>query len=92
MPQVYQTIIHTEYRDKDDAAFYKIQGEISLFRTMQIQTPTKAAQKEPTKASPNISFVNEIPQMFAGGVNFPGRTAVPTMTQEDLQADHDYFT
>ena len=29
--------------------------------------------------------------MFAGGVDFPGRTAVPIMTQEDLQADHDYF-
>ena len=59
---------------------------------MQIQTPTKAAKKEPTKASPNVSFVNEIPEMFAGGIDFPGRTAVPTMTQEDLQAVHDYFT
>ena len=92
MPQVYQTIIRMEYRDKDDAAFYKIQGKIALFRKMQVQTPTKAAQKELTKTSPNISFVNEIPQMFAGGVDFPGRTAVPTMTQEDRQADHNYFT
>ena len=69
---MYQTIIRTEYRDNDDAAFYKIQGKIALFRTMQIQTPTNAAQKEPTKASPNISFVNEIPEMSAGGIDFPG--------------------
>ena len=51
---------------------------------MQEQTPRKAAQKEPVKASPNISFVNKIPEMFGSGIVFPALDTLPTLTQADL--------
>ena len=45
MPNVYHTIICTDYMDKTEDAFYKIQGKIALVRTMKAQTPAKPAQK-----------------------------------------------
>ena len=49
IPKGYQTIVRTDYRDKMDDAFYKIQGKIALFHTSQAQTPRKAAQKKNPK-------------------------------------------
>ena len=49
MPNVYHTIIRTDYMDKTEDAFYKIQGKIALVRTMKAQTPAKPAQKDRAK-------------------------------------------
>ena len=65
IPKTYQMIVNTEYKDKPDVANEKIQGEIALFRSAQAQTPRKIAQKDAPKMNNTISFINDIPGMFA---------------------------
>ena len=51
--QVYQSLVRPEYKDNEVDAFTKIQGKEEIFKTLQAQTPTKAATKEAPKAVPN---------------------------------------
>ena len=91
MPAVYQNIIRIDYMEKAEEALGKINGKIALFRAMQALTPARGAQKEPGKAPHAISFVNDIPGMFAGGITHPVRDPIPNLTQEEVQADHHFF-
>ena len=91
MPIVYHTILRTDYHDNADAAFYKVQGKIALFRTMQAQTPPKAALKATSKVTYAISFVNDIPGMYAGGIAYPARDPIPNLTQEEVQENYNFF-
>ena len=88
IPQVYQPLIRAEYKDNETDAFHKIQGKIAIFKTLQAQTPTKAATKDAPKAAPNISFVTDISEMFFSGIEFPARNRIPMLTHEELQEDH----
>ena len=91
MLAAYQTIVRIDYMDKAEDAFHKIHGKIALFRTMQAQSPTRAAHKEPGKVQHAISFVNDIPGMYAGGIAHPVRDLIPNLTHEEVQADHNFF-
>ena len=58
---------------------------------MQAQTLARAAQKEPGRVAHAISFVNDIPGMYAGGIAHPARDPIPKLTQEEVQEDHNFF-
>ena len=70
-PKVYPTIIRTDYM--------QIQGKIALFRTMQSQTPAKAALKETDKVQQAILFVNDIPGMYAWELRIRSGTPFPNL-------------
>ena len=91
IPPVYQPLARAEYKDNETDAFHKIQGKIAIFKTLQTQTPTKMTTKEAPKAAPNISFINDIPEMFSSGIEFPARDPIPRLTNEELQQDHEQF-
>ena len=63
---------------------------MTLFRTMKAQTPSKAAQKEAFNVTHAISFVNDIPGMYAGGIAYPARDPIPNLTQDEVQKDHNF--
>ena len=81
MPTAYHIIIRTDYIDKAEDAYHKIQGKIALFRTMQAQTPAKLALKEAGKVPQAISFVNDIPGIYAGGIAHLARDLMPKHTR-----------
>ena len=91
IPLVYQSLVRAEYKDIETDSFHKIQGKIAIFKTLQAQAPTKMATKEAPKAAHNISFINDIPEMFSSGIKFPARDFIPRPTNEELQEDHKHF-